>query len=219
MANPVFKVKKGFLIARDNTTGNYLPFFLNVRSNDILWKGENGLSDSIKNMLANAEDLTDVITPNTMMRFNINQWKIFITSPVTYKANLNLPITNTWFRLGAYNADGATGVNDKDFQTELLADLTFPTTFTDLSDFNIVFTLNTPSDVLSRCTVSFVPKTNGAGQYTGCYVRICSPSYRFSETFYYDTEFINSRLNVELTGYHSDFTTESEGDEGDESGN
>lgn len=212
MANPVLKVKRGFFIAFDEKTGRYIPFFINVRSNDIIWKDTKGFSTTIKNLVDSVE-VRERIEPNTTYRFDSGLWKILTLSNNMYQSTLIIPFTNTFFQLKAFNDNGETGENNKNFGTELIAKITFPTAFVSETDFSLQFSLSTSSDVLGRCTISYVPQRNVFNKFDSCIVRIISPTYRFPETFYYEEEYINSKLNIELRGYNTDYVDESGSEE------
>lgn len=207
--NPVFKIKKGFIIAFDENSGRYVPFFVNVRSNEILWKDQAGFSSTIKG-LVNSAEVKEKIEPNTTYRFDSNLWKILTLSNNMYQGTMIIPFTNTFFQLRSINEGNLTGENDPNFGTELVAKITFPTAFVSESDFSLRFTINTKNDVLGRCNVCFSPYQNSDGLYEGCYIRVLSNVYRFPETFYYNDEYINSKLHIELRGYNTDYVEEEE---------
>lgn len=96
MAN--YECKKGWLLAPDEN-GENVPFFIYVRSKDIMW-GSASYPDEIIELARHGYNATTT-APQARLRFNYSDWAISIDEDLSFEATLRLSIGNSSFVMDA----------------------------------------------------------------------------------------------------------------------
>lgn len=92
--------KKGWIITL-NENGNYTPFFVNVREEDLVWKTDknNEIFSRIQKTLdnKNVKYSSSFITPEPYLNIEVDDWQYEIKSDKTFTASyINIPNKENW---------------------------------------------------------------------------------------------------------------------------
>lgn len=181
----VIKCPTGWLVVPSETGDEYVPFFIQVRDEDIHWKSNDKLLTYINKNINEPNDSISQLNPGQTYKINRNDWLIELQSDGSITATRQLKIDSEF-----EYTNGGTTINR---QIELPFGLCVD------NQFNIQTTLaTTGNDVIddlsyanmsvNRTTPSSYEKVDGSNVdvYNSFMVTINSPIYRLSESFIVD---------------------------------
>lgn len=191
---PKYKCKKGWIITSDKD-GNYTPFFVNVRSKDIVWD-----QSSITSVLRKfyGKDNFDIVEMRTFLpgvteNFKINGWDI----------NVNLGTRLIQFKKEISIAESFDFVKSNDL-SEIHYFLTLPVPIISDADFLVSHTINGKNKQvnLSMINVETV-ETDQSSLTRMAYhidIKLTNLFYLFHDNFKNMTEYKESFIYLDITG-------------------
>ena len=175
--------KKGFLLTPEEESGDYVPFFIQVRNKDIIWDDEL-LPIDLRDIVAHGENIEsfDVLH---CWKFTYNNWYVTLYEDGRYTASrsmllqLELP-TNTF-------SNGPTN------KLEYNIKLPFTTKCKYNSDgFNVNLTMSGKSNIVMSSTYGVVHKTSSDETINSIGIYIMNPSIPFTNDIVMDSEFTDT---------------------------
>lgn len=87
--NPIHQCKRGFIITQDND-GNYVPFFIKVRDDDIVWKNSDN-NQTFKNLKGTLktygyEFSSELQNPSPELHIVCDKWNFYIREDYSFRA-------------------------------------------------------------------------------------------------------------------------------------
>lgn len=199
------RVPRGFLVIPSSqaeaqeSSSLYVPFFLRVRSEDILWDSDMGDTSGAMSDRINALDQGVVreileIVPETAYRATKNDWAIQVESDGLCTMTKQIPIAGNGF-----------SIVDESNQT-ISARINFPATLLNNAFFNVQVTLYGSNATLQESTVSFDTPLKTRWMYnvqtffgySSMNVTIHSTNHEFPDIF--DTTFTDGGISITVRG-------------------
>lgn len=178
------KCKKGWLIAPDNT-GRYTPFFLYVRSNDIVWSD---MVNSNASKLVNNSDGAILINPTSAYRFVRKGWTLTVYSDMRYDADATISVGDNF------------NFTDNDFPVELYRDMELPFSTIDDELFHVICTKQVRQDELRSSEVNILPSGKDRVYHDKIRISLLNPIYQFHTDFKNMTDYKNSKIHLHIQG-------------------
>jgi hypothetical protein len=177
---------KGFLISKDDE-GNYVPFFVRTRSQDIIW---NDTSNSkIMQALIDIGESTGVEETSHKIKLNIKEWNVSLDSDkhVTYTRKINV-VTDYLF-----------GISEDD-NTDFYATVLLPAPLACDSELNIQVTKAVGCDQLAYAALNTVPIYDINGNIEAVEIHFKNFTYTFPSNFMDLPCFLKSFVFVNISG-------------------
>ena len=177
MAETLYACPTGFLI-KNNGDGKFVPFFVKVRSQDIIWDPKDKHSGGGGSGSASTGG-------GNIQKYGI--WTVNLVSSNYYDGTAQIPINTKRFSV------------DEDDKSMMSGDVELPFTISDKNSFFVTGSLYARNINLRTASVSFAPN-EASGGISSVKVTIQSLAYPFERNWAGRSDYTSSRLYIRVSG-------------------